>query len=406
MIVQKFGGATVETPEKIRQISTRITEALTRYQKIIAVVSAMGKTTQQLLQLALTMSPRPNLRELDMLLTTGERISASLLTMALIEKGVKAVSLTGSQAGIITDENHFNAHIVDIRPERLARLLQHHDVIVLAGFQGVSMEQKNITTLGRGGSDTTAIAIAAALGAKACHIIKEVPAIFTADPKQVKSARFLKNLSFDECARLTFWGAKVLHYRSVKLAQRYSIPIFVGPVNLDSEHGTWIQDQFEQTEIPMYEKPHFFAITAHRAALKITIICDSCLDAQTQIGTTLKEHQIIDPLILHVYQSDRKKVNVLLTSPEEVIDQIKNLLPHQSRFTSVTPTSIVSIHARPVTSPALQELVIQKIRPWAEQIDHMFVSDQGMHFCVPPEHHEVIIKTLHQLLETAESSKE
>src|SRR3954465_4373867 len=196
IIVQKYGGACLETPEKIRAVAGALAQLHGRGYRIVAVVSAMGKTTDELVRMAYQVSPHPNRRELDMLLTTGERISMSLMSMALADLGVPAISFTGSQAGVMTDDSHSSARILDVRPIRVREELDSGRVVVLAGFQGVNPATKEITTLGRGGSDTTAVAMAAALNATCCEIVKEVDGVCSADPRIVGHSKFLHQLDF------------------------------------------------------------------------------------------------------------------------------------------------------------------------------------------------------------------
>jgi len=225
IIVQKYGGVCLETPAKIRAVARSLADLHGRGHRVVAIVSAMGKTTDQLIQMAYQVSPTPNRRELDMLLTTGERISMSLMSMALSDLGVPAISFTGSQAGVMTDDSHSSARILDVRPIRVHEELDRGRVVVLAGFQGVNPATREITTLGRGGSDTTAVAMAAALKAERCEIIKDVDGICSADPRIVPAAKPLRQVDFASLSEMCFWGAKILHFRSVELAQSQDVPL-------------------------------------------------------------------------------------------------------------------------------------------------------------------------------------
>src|SRR6201996_1382448 len=227
IIVQKYGGACLETPAKIRAVASSLADLRSRGYRVVAVVSAMGKATDELIRMAYQVSPHPNRRELDMLLTTGERISMSLMSMALSDLGVPAISFTGSQAGVMTDESHSSARILDVRPTRVLEELGRGRIVVLAGFQGVNPVTRDITTLGRGGSDTTAVAMAAALKAMCCEIIKEVDGVCSADPSIVTDAKPLRQLDFASLSEMSFWGAKVLHFRSVELAQSRNVALVV-----------------------------------------------------------------------------------------------------------------------------------------------------------------------------------
>lgn len=226
--VLKFGGSSLATPEQICQVAKKISELYKQGRQLIVVTSAMGKTTDQLTELAYKVSPRPNRRELDMLLTTGERVAMSLMSMALHDLNCPSISFTGSQAGVMTDGAFSNACIKELKPIRVEEALNARKVVVLAGFQGVDPTTKEITTLGRGGSDTTAIAMAAHFKANRCEILKDVQGVFAADPKIVPHTPILKKLSIDKLYEMCFWGAKVLNYRSVDWARRFGVPLFVG----------------------------------------------------------------------------------------------------------------------------------------------------------------------------------
>src|SRR5436190_15288823 len=227
IIVQKYGGACLETPAKVRAVASDLADLRRQGKRVVVDVSAMGKTTDQLIEMAYQVSPRPNRRELDMLLTTGERISMSLMSMALSDLGVPAISFTGSQAGVMTDDSHSSARILDVRPIRVREELDRGRVVVLAGFQGVNPATREITTLGRGGSDTTAVAMAAALKAERCEIIKEVDGICSADPRIVPNARPLRRVDFASLSEMCFWGANILHFRSVELAQNQNVQLIL-----------------------------------------------------------------------------------------------------------------------------------------------------------------------------------
>lgn len=226
MLVMKFGGASVATPESFLKIAELIIERSLQCKQIVVVVSAMGNTTDQLLELGRKVHPNPPVREQDMLVSVGERISIALLAMALERLGKKAVSFTGSQSGIITCENHSDAKIVEVKPFRIERVLKREQIAIVAGFQGVS-RQGEITTLGRGGSDTSAVALAVALRAPRVEFYKDVPGIFDADPKKNRDAKMLQQLSFADALRLAKGGAKVLHPRSIELAEKNHIQLFI-----------------------------------------------------------------------------------------------------------------------------------------------------------------------------------
>jgi aspartate kinase len=239
VLVQKYGGTSVDGPDRIRAVAGRVREARSAGHDTVVVVSAMGRSTDDLLRLALQVSQRPSKRELDMLLTAGERVSMSLLAMALHDLGVASISFTGSQSGILTDGTHGAARITAVKPERIRAALAAGQVVIVAGFQGVNPETKEITTLGRGGSDTTAVALAATLDGAPCEIYTDVPGVLTADPRVVPSARVITRLSYRVCSTLAHLGGRVLHARCVDLAARERVPLTVRS-SLDETQGSRI----------------------------------------------------------------------------------------------------------------------------------------------------------------------
>ena len=255
IVVMKFGGTSVADPEKIRRVAARLVATRRAGSRVVAVVSAMGYHTDELLALARQVSPEPKPRELDMLISVGERISCALVAMAISDLGTDAVSLTGSQAGIVTDTAHGKAKIVEVKAHRIHRALDDDRIVLVAGFQGVSTEY-DVTTLGRGGSDTTAVALAAALGADACEIYTDVDGVFTADPRVVAKARKLHAVSYEEMLELAASGAKVLALRSVEFARNHGVMVHVRSTFTD-EPGTWIREEDER----MLEKALISGVT-------------------------------------------------------------------------------------------------------------------------------------------------
>jgi aspartate kinase len=246
IVVQKYGGTSVADSKRILAVADRVLESRGAGNQVVVVVSAMGDTTDELLAMANGITPTPNPRELDLLLTAGERIAMSLLAIAINDAGVPAASYTGSQAGIITDTSHGRAKIIDIRPGRIEEALGRGNVVIVAGFQGVSTEQ-DVTTLGRGGSDTTAVALAGALGAHVCEIYTDVDGVYTADPRVVTSARKLASVSYEEMLELAAGGAKVLQLRSVEYARRHGVRLHVRS-SFSDEPGTWVVEEEERLE--------------------------------------------------------------------------------------------------------------------------------------------------------------
>ncbi|MBT2368046.1 MULTISPECIES: aspartate kinase [unclassified Streptomyces] len=242
LVVQKYGGSSVADAEGIKRVAKRIVDAKKDGHQVVVVVSAMGDTTDELIDLAEQVSPIPAGREFDMLLTAGERISMALLAMAIKNLGHEAQSFTGSQAGVITDSVHNKARIIDVTPGRIRTALDEGNIAIVAGFQGVSQDKKDITTLGRGGSDTTAVALAAALDAEVCEIYTDVDGVFTADPRVVKKARKIDWISSEDMLELAASGSKVLLHRCVEYARRYNIPIHVRS-SFSGLRGTWVSNE-------------------------------------------------------------------------------------------------------------------------------------------------------------------
>ncbi|MCK4858951.1 MAG: aspartate kinase [Candidatus Omnitrophica bacterium] len=238
LIIQKYGGNSLKTPQKIKAVAKRIVD-LKKNNSLVIIVSALGDTTDELLSLAHQVCQKPAQREIDMLISTGEQMSSSLLAMAIHSLGKKAVSLTGSQSGIVTDNFHTRAKILAINPLRIKGLLKQGYIVVVAGFQGATLESE-ITTLGRGGSDLTAVALAVALKAKRCEIYTDVEGVYTADPKIVPEAKRLKEINYEEMLELSFLGAEVLQLRCVEMAEKNNIPIYVAS-SFNSCKGTLIK---------------------------------------------------------------------------------------------------------------------------------------------------------------------
>ncbi|GEL99083.1 aspartate kinase [Cellulomonas terrae] len=269
LIVQKYGGSSVADASSIKRVAKRVAEAKRAGHDVVVVVSAMGDTTDELIDLAKQVTPLPPQREMDILLTAGERISMSLLAMAIHNLGVDAKSFTGQQAGVITDETYGKARIIDVTPSRIRDTVARGSVAIVAGFQGVNPSTNDVTTLGRGGSDTTAVALAASLKADVCEIYTDVDGVFTADPRIVPTARKLDRVSYDEMLELAASGAKVLVLRCVEYARRYGVPIHVRS-SFTTHTGTFVTDQPAEGEI--VEQPIIAGVAHDRSEAKITVV--------------------------------------------------------------------------------------------------------------------------------------
>ena len=268
LVVQKYGGSSLSDAESIKRVARRIVDTKKAGNDVCVVVSAMGDTTDELLDLANEVSPMPPAREMDMLLTAGERISMALVAMAIDSLGSTVRSFTGSQAGVITDDSHGKARIIDVTPGRITTAIDDGHIVIVAGFQGVSQGSKEITTLGRGGSDTTAVALAAALDADVCEIYTDVDGIFTADPRIVPSARQIKHISHEEMLEMAASGAKILHLRCVEYARRFDMPIHVRS-SFSHKEGTWVSSQPQGETV---EDPIIGGVAHDRTEAKITVV--------------------------------------------------------------------------------------------------------------------------------------
>ncbi|WP_371670089.1 aspartate kinase [Streptomyces sp. NBC_00289] len=270
LVVQKYGGSSVADAEGIKRVAKRIVEAKKNGHQVVVVVSAMGDTTDELIDLAEQVSPMPSGREFDMLLTAGERISMALLAMAIKNLGHSAQSFTGSQAGVITDSVHNKARIIDVTPGRIRTALDEGNIAIVAGFQGVSQDKKDITTLGRGGSDTTAVALAAALDAEVCEIYTDVDGVFTADPRVVKKAKKIDWIAFEDMLELAASGSKVLLHRCVEYARRYNIPIHVRS-SFSGLQGTWVSNEPKQGDQKV-EQAIISGVAHDTSEAKVTVV--------------------------------------------------------------------------------------------------------------------------------------
>jgi aspartate kinase len=269
LIVQKFGGSSVADAEGMKRVAARIVATKKAGNQVVVVVSAMGDTTDELIELANAVTPIPQGRELDMLLTAGERISMAVLAMAINNLGFEALSFTGSQAGVITDSVHGKARIIDVTPGRIREAIDGGAIAIVAGFQGISQDTKDITTLGRGGSDTTAVALAAALDADVCEIFTDVDGVFSADPRVVPAARKLTTVTYEEMLELAAAGAKVLHLRCVEYARRFNLPIHVRS-SFSPNEGTWVVEN--HPDGGTMEQAIISGVAHDKSEAKVTIV--------------------------------------------------------------------------------------------------------------------------------------
>ncbi|MBA3019935.1 aspartate kinase [Propionicimonas sp.] len=311
-VVQKFGGSSVANAESIKRVARRIVATRDSGYEVVVVISAMGDTTDDLLELAQQVSPNPRPRELDMLLTAGERMSAALLAMAINDLGADARSFTGSQAGVITTGTHGDARIIDITPGRIVGALADGDIVIVAGFQGVSQTSKDVTTLGRGASDTTAVALAAALGASYCEIYSDVDGVFTADPRIVPGARQIPEIGYEDMLEMAANGAKILHLRCVEYARRENVPVHVRS-SFSDKPGTWVKElNYEESGM---EQPLITGIAHDRSEAKITIVgVPDRVGEAADIFTVVADADInIDMIVQNVSKEDDDRTDISFT---------------------------------------------------------------------------------------------
>ncbi|WP_342739415.1 aspartate kinase [Bradyrhizobium sp. B117] len=393
IIVQKYGGVCLETPAKIRAVARSLADLHGRGHRVVAIVSAMGTTTDQLIQMAYQVSPTPNRRELDMLLTTGERISMSLMSMALSDLGVPAISFTGSQAGVMTDDSHSSARILDVRPIRVREELDRGRVVVLAGFQGVNAATKEITTLGRGGSDTTAVAMAAALKAERCEIIKEVDGICSADPRVVPDARPLRQVNFASLSEMCFWGAKILHFRSVELAQSQDVPLVLkqwGGV----EHSTQVMK-----EVLGMENGKVLAVNSIARIEHVEIDSSDLNHGFEKLAQHLKQNSLSWPQLLASHFA-AGKTSITLACDMEWLDALSRTLEHAKDLRKRREaSSSVSLTCFGGVSSELPFRALQVLRSHGIVPDTYVLSPHSVSLFLPMESREAAVKALHSLVQ-------
>jgi aspartate kinase len=319
IVVQKYGGSSVADPELIKRVARRVVAAAMGGNQVVVVVSAMGHDTDRLMELAQSVSPMPPARELDMLLTAGERISMALLSMAIIDLGKNAISFTGSQAGIVTDTTHGRARIVEVRARRIIESLDAGRIVIVAGFQGVSTDME-VTTLGRGASDTTAVALAASLGAEVCEIYTDVDGVYTADPRIVPNARKLHAVSYEEMLEMAATGARVLHLRGVEYARNYGVVIHVRS-SFSEEPGTFIVQEDERME-----KALISGVTDDRseAMIRVRRVPDRPGIAASIFGSLADESINVDMIVQNVSEDGRTDVS--FTVPKEDLARAREVM--------------------------------------------------------------------------------
>jgi aspartate kinase len=405
IVVQKYGGSSVADAVRILNVARRIVATHQAGHSVCAVVSARGDTTDDLLQLAYEISPDPPEREMDMLLTTGERVSCALLAMAIHRLGDEAVSLTGSQAGIITDTVHTKARILDIRAFRVEEALAAGKIVLVAGFQGVSTA-KEVTTLGRGGSDTTAVALAHALGADVCEIYTDVEGVYTANPSLVARARKIESISYDEMLEMAASGAQVLALRSVEYARKYGIPIHVRS-SFSEADGTWIREEGDAMDVEQQlEQPIIRAVTYTTDEAKVTVrhVPDRPGVAASVFSVLAAAHVNVDTIIQNTSESGHSDISC--TIPAEDIpaadkalrDVVAELgaLGHDSDD-SIAKVSIVGAGMR--THPGVAATMFQTLADLGINLDMISTSPIKISCVIGKDHVDEAVRALHTVFE-------
>lgn len=395
VVVMKFGGSSVADATCIKRVASRIVEARKAGHPVVAVVSARGDTTDELIEMAREISDDPPAREMDMLLSTGERISAALLAMAIHDLGFDAISLTGSQAGIVTDAVHTKAKILDIKPTRIRKALDEDKIVLVAGFQGVSTAQ-DVTTLGRGGSDTTAVALAAAVGAEVCEIYTDVEGVFTTDPRIVPEARKLDTISNEELLELAASGAKVMMARSVEVARRYDVPLHIRS-SFTTAPGTWIgQDDSKM------EQAIISGVTYALDDAKVTIhdLPDK-VGVAAKIFTSLAKAQInLDVIIQNV--SEGGKADISFTASEgdlpkvaDVLSKLQADLGFTSFDTDKDVAKVTLVGAGMKTYPGVAARMFEVLAENGINIEMISTSTIKISCVIRKQHVETAVKALH-----------
>ncbi len=395
IVVMKFGGTSVADATRIKRVAGRIVDAYKAGHPVVAVVSARGDTTDELILMAKEITANPPAREMDMLLSTGERISAALLAMAISELGCDAISLTGSQAGIVTDTVHTKAKILDIKPGRIRRALDEDKIVLVAGFQGVSTAN-DVTTLGRGGSDTTAVALAAALGAEVCEIYTDVDGVYTTDPRVVADARKMDKISNEELLEMAASGAKVMMLRSVEVARRYGVPLHIRSSFTDRQ-GTWVVEEEDRMEQAIVSGVAFAQDDA-----KVTIhdLPDKVGIAARVFTALAKAHINLDVIIQNV--SAGGTTDISFTASEDdlpKIEEVLNGLKPELGFTSVDTDKDVAkvtlVGAGMKTYPGVAAKMFEVLAENGINIGMISTSSIKISCVIQREHMETAVKALH-----------
>jgi aspartate kinase len=399
-IVQKFGGTSVGSVERIQNAAKRIINEVNNGNEVVVVVSAMGKTTDELVRLAGEISNNPSKREMDMLLTTGEQVTIALLTMALHQEGYKALSLTGWQAGIQTENNHSNARILNIDADRINELLKEGNIVVVAGFQGLIPETKDIATLGRGGSDTTAVALAAALKADRCDIYTDVTGVYTTDPRVVKKARKIPSISYDEMLEMANLGAGVLHPRAVEFAKNYSIVLEVRS-SMSDERGTLVEEEATMEQNLMVRG---LAFEGNITKITVTNIPNE-INALSDLFTILASNGInVDIIIQNVMNHEKTNISFsiessLLAETQEVLAAHQDKLGFESISYEGSLAKVSIVGSGMISNPGVAAKMFKALSDQDVMIKMVSTSEIKVSTVVEQQDMIKSIETLHDVFE-------
>lgn len=396
----KFGGTSVAGAEQIKRAAARIVAAREDEHRVVAVLSARGKTTDELVAAAHEISERPVAREMDMLLSTGERISCALCAMAIHDMGHEAISLTGSQAGIVTDSSHTKARIIDVRADRIRQALEQDRIVLVAGFQGVSTDSRDVTTLGRGGSDTTAVALAAALEASVCEIYTDVAGVFTADPRMVPEARKLPTVSFEEMLEMSASGAGVLQLRSVEYARNHGVRIHCRS-SFEDGPGTLVISEEETME-----QPFVTAVTHSNAEARVTLrgvrdepgvagrIFSALAEANVNVDVIIQNEPVGDDQLADLsFTVDRAD----LATARDVIEALDGVSLEMRTDEAIGKVSIVGAGMR--SHPGVAAKVFQVLGDERINIEMISTSPIKISCVIPAERVPDAVKSLHKAFE-------
>ncbi|HEX4306946.1 MAG TPA: aspartate kinase [Solirubrobacterales bacterium] len=400
IVVMKFGGTSVAGAEQIKRAAGRIVAAREKGKRVVAVLSARGKTTDELVAQAHEISARPVAREMDMLLSTGERISCALCAMAIHDMGHEAISLTGSQAGIVTDSSHTKARIIDVRADRIRQALEQDRIVLVAGFQGVSTDSRDVTTLGRGGSDTTAVALAAALGASVCEIYTDVRGVYSADPRIVPDARKLDQVSFEEMLEMAASGAGVLQLRSVEYARNHGVRIYCRS-SFEDGPGTLVVSEEETME-----NPFVTAVTHSDAEARVTLtglrdepgvagrVFGALADANVNVDVIIQNEPVGDDQLADLsFTVDRDELPVA----REVIDRLGDVAVQVKAEQQIGKVSIVGAGMR--SHPGVAAKVFQTLGEEGINIEMISTSPIKISCVIPADRVTDAVRALHAAFE-------